>query len=264
MTVTTPSRPPRPRRPVSPDPVERTDPEALIEEARQRARRRRRMYAAVAAALALLGVSLAVVFGRPEASQSALPEPDALPVTSDDEPATIVAQYARFHEGWVVVYADGRVIRHSDLGAVGSSDSMFEARLTADGLDRVRSGAIQPKDFLYTNVWLSSDAWADTHFEPYEPAPTKYAICYWRGNGFDDATDGMGRLPAAAQAVLRGRQRTYNNPILPVLPQDPPVAPVECFEVSAGEATALEGTLSGTNFSALPILPHGEWVFWAG
>jgi hypothetical protein len=250
-----------PRPPLPHDPVERDDSEALIEEARQRARRRRRLYGAAAAVLALLGIVLFASFGRPEPSQSAPAEPPALPIGSDDEPATIVAQYARFHEGWVVVYADGRVIRHSDLGTVGSSDSMFEARLTADGLDRVRSGAIRPRDFLYTNPWLSSDTWADVHFEPYELTPTKYAICYWRGNGFDDATNGMGRLPAAAQAVLRGKQRTYNNPILP---QDPPVAPVECFEVSAGEATALEGTLSGTNFSAQPILPHGEWVAWAG
>ena len=59
MVVTTPPRPPRPS-----DPVERDDPEALIEEARRRARRRRRLYASVAAIALLAGVAAVTLVER--------------------------------------------------------------------------------------------------------------------------------------------------------------------------------------------------------
>ena len=119
MTLTAPPRPPLPPR---------ADPEALIAEARQRARRRRRIYAIVAAAvLALLVTSLIVVFGRPEPPQSLSPEPPrTLPIPPDhDDAATIVAKYGKFHVGWVVVYGDGRVIQMRDMAF-----ELFERHLT--------------------------------------------------------------------------------------------------------------------------------------
>ena len=58
MTVTAPPRPPQPR-----DSAEWAEAEALIAEARQRARRRRRRYAAAATLLALVAASAIVVSG---------------------------------------------------------------------------------------------------------------------------------------------------------------------------------------------------------
>jgi Tol biopolymer transport system component len=72
MTVTAPPRPPRPG-----DPVDREELEALVEalikEARQRARRRRRIYGAAAVLVALVGVTVFAVFERTAQSQSASP-----------------------------------------------------------------------------------------------------------------------------------------------------------------------------------------------
>ena len=68
MTVAAPPRPPRPG-----DPVERGELEAivnaLIEEARRRARRRRLVYAAVATVVATAGVAVFAVFDRAAQSQ---------------------------------------------------------------------------------------------------------------------------------------------------------------------------------------------------
>jgi hypothetical protein len=72
MTVTAPPRPPRPS-----DPVDRREVEALVEalfeEARQRARRRRRVRLAIAACVALVGVTVLGVFERTAESQSSSP-----------------------------------------------------------------------------------------------------------------------------------------------------------------------------------------------
>ena len=183
MNVTAPPRPPRRSDPVErddflqpSDPVERDDPEALIEEARQRARRRRRIYAATAAALALAGGLLFVVFGRPGPSPSVASGPPAQPVATPADEATVVAQYAKYAVGWVFVYEDGRVLWHPAWGMLsallseegkkalvdfqerlspespGYADHLktplLERRLTADGLDLVESGAVPASAFL--------------------------------------------------------------------------------------------------------------------
>jgi TolB protein len=76
VAVTAPPRPPR-----SSDPVDREElearVEALIEEARQRARRRRRIYAASVALVALIGMTLYVGFERTGQSQTASSAPAA-------------------------------------------------------------------------------------------------------------------------------------------------------------------------------------------
>jgi hypothetical protein len=73
VTVTAP---PRPNDPIEFQKLEpEADFEALIEEARQRARRRRRMYGAVVALVALVGVAV-TVFGLPAKSRpTAAPRP---------------------------------------------------------------------------------------------------------------------------------------------------------------------------------------------
>ncbi len=90
MTVTAPPRPPRPSGPVDREELEALV-EALIEEARQRARRRRRIYGAVAALVALLGVTVFTVFERAAQSQTASP---ALAARSSLPPGTADAKIA--------------------------------------------------------------------------------------------------------------------------------------------------------------------------
>jgi hypothetical protein len=81
VTVTAPPRPPRPGDPVDREELEALV-EALIEEARQRARRRRRIYGAAATLVALVGATLFTVFERSAQSQTssaALTAPSSLP-----------------------------------------------------------------------------------------------------------------------------------------------------------------------------------------
>jgi TolB protein len=78
VTVTAPPRPPRPGDPVDREELEALI-EALIEEARQRARRRRLTYAAGATAVALIGVVVFAIFDRTAQSQSASAMPAARP-----------------------------------------------------------------------------------------------------------------------------------------------------------------------------------------
>jgi dipeptidyl aminopeptidase/acylaminoacyl peptidase len=86
MTVSSPPRPPRPSDPLNREEL-KTLVEALIEEARQRARRRRRIYGAVATLVALAGVTVFMVFERTAQSQddpalSARSSPAAGPASS--------------------------------------------------------------------------------------------------------------------------------------------------------------------------------------
>jgi Tol biopolymer transport system component len=70
MTVTAPPRTSRPS-----DPVDRDEHEALIEEAKQRARRRRLVYATAAAATALAGFAVFTVLDLTATSHSSTPRP---------------------------------------------------------------------------------------------------------------------------------------------------------------------------------------------
>ena len=78
MTISAPPRTPRPTRPVDRDEVEAIV-QALIEEARRRARRRRLVYAAMAASVALVGVAVLTVFDRAAQSHPASSPPAAGP-----------------------------------------------------------------------------------------------------------------------------------------------------------------------------------------
>jgi hypothetical protein len=196
------------------------------------------------------------------------------------------------HTGWVIVYADGRVIQEREVGGLHMwffPPKLFERRLTAAGLEGVRSGAVDPKALL-TETGLPSeplpsppaDTWADAEFKPYEA--TRYAVCPWA-----NPTRALNRLPAPARALLRGKERTYANIDL-IVRQDygpHPQSPAQCFEVSADDARALPGILIDAETTSTqpggvpgaihlpvnevgdqvemimtlePILPHGEWI----
>jgi hypothetical protein len=206
------------------------------------------------------------------------PPPTLLVPPDPDDAASIVAKFAKFHEGWVVVYGDGRVIKSAGSGEgseyLGEGSEylggglMFERHLTAKGLDLVRSGAIQPREIWYNAVpqTLPTDTWADPEFQPY--VASRFAACpSGLGSQAGHATDMAGRLPAAAQAALRGKElRTYREDLFShseVGPPDhsadtlPPAPPVECFEVSTEEAIVLFKTLRRAGFAF-------EWVFVIG
>jgi TolB protein len=78
VTHSAPPRPPRPSDPVDRDELEALV-NALIEEARRRARRRRLVFASVAATVALVGVAVFVSFNRAVQSQTQSAQPVARP-----------------------------------------------------------------------------------------------------------------------------------------------------------------------------------------
>ena len=56
------------------------------------------------------------------------------------------------------------------------TSEMTERRLTANGLDLVRSGAIEPAALIYGPLAaqkLPADTWADPEFKPYVPLGTR-------------------------------------------------------------------------------------------
>ena len=121
-------------------------------------------------------------------------------------------------------------------------------------------------------VVVPADAWVDSERRPY--APPRYAVCYGDPGGYEDPSRLLRLLPPPAEAILRGKERTYRPEALAVVN-----ALVECFEVSTEEARALDQILEEADFQAgvkaffgfsrgpvsfEPILPHGTWHFWGG
>jgi Tol biopolymer transport system component len=95
MTVTAPPRPPRPG-----DPVDPCEQEALIEEARRRARIRRLVLASVAGAVALVGFAVFVGFDWAARSQDSSPGASARPAGTAAATKSRIAFYsARTSEG---------------------------------------------------------------------------------------------------------------------------------------------------------------------
>lgn len=220
------------------------------------------------------------------------------------DPASVVATYGKIHLGWVFVYADGRVVWHPDLQAYlpegATRYSILERRLTPAGFDLVRSGVVDPAALLWYELrdQLPESAWADPESRAY--APSSHAICYLEANEPIDASRVVGRLPAPAQALLRGKERTYGKTDAGL--GDAPLA--GCSEVTSDEAHILVDLLANAGFHAgsfvsgpdfldagseggymwwsarpgtateaevrdpviwfQPILPHGTWVFWGG
>jgi hypothetical protein len=207
------------------------------------------------------------------------------------DPVPVIAQHARIHMGFIYIYGDGQVVFYED-----HSGRLFERQLTQQGIDLVRSGAVDSSPWL---TGLPESAWADPEYRPY--APSRYAICY-RGMGEPiDASLAVNGLPASAQVLLRGKERTYDETDTG-LGGWPPVA---CSEVTAEQAHVLVDLLAAAGFETgtngpepdfldagsdgglmwpapsgtateaevqdpsvsltfQPILPHGSWVVWGG
>ena len=196
----------------------------------------------------------------------------------------LIADYQHVGIGWVYVYADGRVL-WSFLGPT------YERRLSPAGVDLVRSGAIEPSVFLRqclacTKPLLPAGSWADTEFRHY--VPSRYAMCHFELSRFR-LSRFLDRLPSFAQELLRGTQQPLGitDTIVDAGgPAQPELQPrIDCWEVTTGEARALDEVLSDVGFEAwrstqdgvvafqppadlghgtdlwfTPVLPHGEFA----
>ncbi|HET7236925.1 MAG TPA: hypothetical protein VFK59_10900 [Actinomycetota bacterium] len=209
------------------------------------------------------------------------PEEVALSTPAEGE---LIGQFAEIHVGFLFVYADGRVIWKVD-GLAGGDGRLAERRLTPEGVNLVRSGAIQAEDLLPPSVLhgVPASAWADAESRPY--APPRYALCFARPDGDQewpdvDPSHAVDLLPTPAQALLRGKEpRWYEGAgaILAFLEglngDDFPDPPTECLELATEEARALDGILSdaGVERHVAPdsgdvsfVLQHGDDRIWIG
>jgi hypothetical protein len=138
----------------------------------------------------------------------------------------------------VSVYADGRVIWWaSDGSVVAPGGRTLERRLTSQSVDLVRSGAITIEALSPPQVvhGIPASAWVDAEARLY--APPRYKVCF-----SPDPSAVLGRLPAPAEALLRGSG------------SDPSHG--RCLEVTTEEARALDEMLSEAGLSPSPA----EWA----
>jgi hypothetical protein len=192
------------------------------------------------------------VLGRSEPSQEATAGPPAPAAAPDpDEAANIVAQYRAMRTGWVIVYADGRVIGESYfIGPPSLGPGIVERRLTPAGLELVRSGEVKPSTFL-TQSTVSQPAgafWADAEFKPY--APSRYAVWFsgWGALG-PPGPPPSANLPTAAQTMLHGKERiqdiaaVHKEMCSPAIATSDPGQRRRYFALSSEEASTLRNTL---------------------
>jgi hypothetical protein len=120
--------------------------------------------------------------------------------------------------GQVRVYADGRVLSSDDFGVPGSV-RFLERRLSPEGVELVRSGAIQARDLLPSVVReIPASAWADREAKPYVPA--RYGLCFRLVDIPLDVEAVLNQLPESAQALLRGSNPAWNRRCLVVTPEE--------------------------------------------
>jgi hypothetical protein len=187
-----------------------------------------------------------------------LPPEGAVPSTP--ETGELIADYQHPGIGWVYVYADGRVL-WSFLG------STYERRLSSAGVDLLRSGAIEPGVFLRqclacTKPLLPAGSWADTEIRQY--VPSRYAMCHFELNRFQPSRF-LDRLPSFAQELLRGKEQPlgFTDTIVDAGgPAQPELLPrIDCWEVTTGDARALDEVLSVAGFEEWRSTPDGVVVF---
>lgn len=248
--------------------------DAVIKEARRRARRRRIAQGVV---LAMLLAAAVALFGPRDGSPpSGAGAPQAGQVDgsgggASSNGAQLVMQWGEVHVGWVLVYGDGRALWYPDHGPV------FERRLTPAGLALVRSGAVNWHDFLRASqAVFPANAWFEPASREYRPAA--YAVCLWVGSNMPgDASD----LPAAARALLHDAPRV---PAGHVVSASYEADTWNCLRLNAADRDELRRTAvrrgdwdwgedlvfptsadgSTVRGELWPVMPHGEWVAWGG
>jgi hypothetical protein len=274
------------------DPVESAPQDAVIREARLRARRRRIRYGAVAALVAAGLASFVALDHDPPEQQDApaVASPDPAAPAGSHQDAHLVAYRGGLHWGWVLVYDDGLVVLPTANfyvpHAPADSDGHVQFRLSTRGLSLVRSGQLPLTTFLDRGTWrdLPSDLWADPDEGGYQGpeitpyVPVGYSACDARtmtfmyrhhvpppaGDHRHTASGILTRLPPAARAILRGTRRTYLSlpyqfglggepmPAAQTRPID-----VQCFALTAGLIREL-ARLSDDPTSTPPRLVNGH------
>jgi hypothetical protein len=230
MSVAAPPQPPLLRASAGYDPGE-----ALIKEAKQRARRRRWSYGGAVVVVAITAVATFTVPGSPSSPNrvarntppaSSPPTPLGAPlVKGPDAASTILTSWGAIHAGYVFVYADGRVLAYSDSGipdGIGVNangrvtvkgwrahlrawkksgavfqDAVIERRLSPRGLDLLRSGKLDPEYFLGLGL-LHPYRRTQLWAEPTARIwePSKYALCPNSTIPGDGSLSGVGSLAA--------------------------------------------------------------------
>jgi hypothetical protein len=181
--------------------------------------------------------------------------------SSTPETGELITDYQHPGIGWVYVYADGRVL-WSFLGPT------YERRLSPAGVDLIRSRAIEPSVFLRqclacTKPLLPAGSWADTEIRQY--VPSRYAMCHFELNRFRPSRF-FDLLPSSARELLRGKQKPYGGITDTIADVGGPVQPgllarIDCWEMTTGEARALDEVLSGAGFEEWNPTPDGMWAF---
>jgi hypothetical protein len=266
--------------------------EALIREAKQRARRRRLRYGGAAVLVAIAAVAAFMTFRSdtppPQTTTPAMAPRPAVPlgaplVVGPDAASTLVASYGEVHFGYVFVYADGRVVFLPDIGAGVFEEfeyAVLERHLSPHGLELVRDGQIAPKEILAwgrPSTYSREELWAEPTARLYEPSA--YAICYFTPGPFlPTHAVSVASLPSAVQPLLDGNLRTYDPSVAFVNPEmdafnstsdGTPLGPMDCFELTAAEEAALYQLLDANGW-----IPHPpdqpeapirlDWYGWAG
>jgi hypothetical protein len=146
-----------------------------------------------------------------------------------------------------------------------------ERRLTPEGVELARSGAVDASAFLPPWTSLPANVWAD-ETKPF--VPSRYAVCYSQSRqakpgaanaGYEDPSTVLRFFPAQARAILRGKDHSYERSVGVLVP-----GPVDCSEVTIDEARVLVDILSDVRvedsegdqllWEIHEVLPHGEWV----
>jgi hypothetical protein len=240
--------------------------DAVIKEAKRRARRRRWSYGGVLAVLLSAVAAFVAWYPTSPPPSAAAPAPapaeGSLPAGGPSPEAQLVAHFGAAHWGWALAYSDGYVITYAGVmarpaathplsGPMGDARFVMR-RLTVDGLADVRSGAVPPSAFL-TDSTPEKGRWADPEFRPYD-TPLGYVACL-RDNPYPPSTGPMEQLPAAAQVLLRGTEQSYRFlDYQPFVQQDGTLPPVNkdaapgtrhCYALTNDQAHAL--ALMSTN-----------------
>jgi hypothetical protein len=155
---------------------------------------------------------------------------------------------AEFGTAWrfVFVYADGRVI--SWLGP-SRSRQIHERRLTPEGVELVRSGAVQAEDLLDAEYApdgsvpvgvhpdeVPANGWEDPELKPF--VPSRYSVCYGDYGSAEPSTV-LPFFPAPARAILQGAATFHRDQ-------------AECSVVTTDEAHALLEILGTTSSADYP------------
>jgi hypothetical protein len=163
-----------PREPRPADEPAGDDPgEALIKEAKQRARRRRLLYGGIAIIVAIIAgtavSSWSTNAAPPTGATPPVPAPPAVPlgaplVVGPDAASTLLTSWGQFHVGYVFVYADGRVIWEPDAPVYADADG----RVTAIPIGSAGVGEWPTNaQFLLTEAGLEPGGWTpEGEFDP--------------------------------------------------------------------------------------------------